>query len=99
VEHVGVEDNFFEVGGHSLTAASLAARVETEMKVRLTLQTIFEKPTIAALAGCIDVGNECDTVAPIARLHQMRRANLLERIDQLSSEELDLYLEATEYLE
>jgi surfactin family lipopeptide synthetase A/fengycin family lipopeptide synthetase D len=49
VETVGPDDNFFEIGGHSLKATQLLAYIHQEMKVKMELRTIFEYPTIREL--------------------------------------------------
>ncbi|MDI1433384.1 non-ribosomal peptide synthetase [Polyangium sorediatum] len=52
-ERVGVHDDFFNLGGHSLNATQVIARVNQEFSVRLPLQQIFEHPTPAGLATCL----------------------------------------------
>jgi amino acid adenylation domain-containing protein len=50
LDYVGIHDNFFDLGGHSLTVVRLFSRLEQEFGIRLPAMTILRAPTIAELA-------------------------------------------------
>ncbi len=54
VERVGIHDNFFALGGHSLTAVKLMSAVRSELGIHLSLSTLFQRPTVAQLATDIE---------------------------------------------
>jgi amino acid adenylation domain-containing protein len=65
---IGVQDNFFDLGGHSLLVARLLRRVEAEFGARLSMAAVFQAPTIqqfAELLSCQDLSVRTPKVSPI----------------------------------
>lgn len=54
LDRVGLHENFFEMGGDSLLATQLIARVRTSLQRDVPLRTLFEHPTVAELAKALD---------------------------------------------
>src|SRR5262249_46896165 len=46
---IGEDDDFFDLGGHSLTAVQMVSLVEERMKVELPINVVFDAPTLKAL--------------------------------------------------
>ncbi|QFZ19886.1 non-ribosomal peptide synthetase [Saccharothrix syringae] len=78
---LGVHDNFFALGGHSLTATQMLARVRTALAADLPLATLFAAPTIAELCANLQRGPAARGPVP-----------LLDQLDELSDEEVDRLL-------
>ncbi|WP_081706131.1 non-ribosomal peptide synthetase [Nocardia sp. CNY236] len=50
-EQVGVDESFFELGGNSLSATTVVARVNAALGSRIALRDLFDAPTVAHLSG------------------------------------------------
>jgi acyl carrier protein len=67
VETVGVEDNFFDLGGHSLLLVRLVQEIQSSLGLEVALMEMFEHPTVASLARHLSRKRESETaVTPIS---------------------------------
>jgi tyrocidine synthetase III len=88
-EHIGIRDNFFESGGHSLKAVQIVSRVHRELGVKLELRHIFLHVTIEALSKLIDEQQQetYTAIEPIAEQpyyelsHAQRRLWILDQLE------------------
>jgi amino acid adenylation domain-containing protein len=66
IGEVGVNDNFFDLGGHSLIGARVMSRVREVFKVEASLQSLFAHPTLGEFAKVIEasLGQKQDNVVP-----------------------------------
>ena len=55
---VGIHDNFFDRGGHSLKATALVSRITKEFDVQVPLKDVFAHPTVEGLAAVIREGTD-----------------------------------------
>ncbi|MEV7097634.1 amino acid adenylation domain-containing protein [Amycolatopsis sp. NPDC051045] len=104
VERIGVHDDFFQLGGHSLLTTRLAARLRALFDADLPIDLVLDNPTVAELAAAVRSGAETrgHTVTP--RLHphdpvplapSQRRLWFLDQFDSAAAYSLPLVLRLT----
>lgn len=80
IAQVGIHDNFFTLGGDSLRAMRVIARILDRLGVSPTAAELFRQPTIAQFSVVVE------------RAKEARHASLLKYVEQLSEEEVDRLL-------
>jgi len=85
VHPIGVHDDFFDLGGHSLAATRVVSRVITEFQLEIPLQSLFQTPTIADMATVISAhqGKALDD-------HGL--AAVLDELESMSDEDVEQLL-------
>jgi surfactin family lipopeptide synthetase C/lichenysin synthetase C len=58
VQHIGIHDNFFALGGHSLKAMAICAQILKTFQTEVPVGVLFESPTIAGLAAYMQKSSE-----------------------------------------
>ena len=81
LESVGIDDNFFMLGGHSLLGTQIIAQIAETFGVELPLRSLFEAPTIRLLASEIEQ-------RIIARLESMSEEEVLRLLAENATSEL-----------
>jgi acyl carrier protein len=60
---IGLDDNFLEIGGHSLLMVEVAAKLQKELQLEVMVTELFEYPTVRALARHLSGGKESAAAA------------------------------------
>ena len=86
---IGIDDNFFALGGHSLKATILASKIQKELNVKLPLAELFKTPTIRGLSEYIKpmVVDIYESIMPVEKKEYyglsfaQKRMYILQQID------------------
>jgi acyl carrier protein len=80
LDQVGIHDNFFDLGGHSLAATRVVSQVIKQFRLDLPLQSLFQSPTVAEMAAVIDERQK-------NRLTEEELERILTELEAMSEEE------------
>ena len=90
METIGRDENFFDLGGHSLVAIQMLSRIRRELGAELSLDVVYGGPlTVAELARVIEIG-ELGAVSP------EEYEALLQEIEAMPEDRVRALLEAEE---
>ncbi|HET7624546.1 MAG TPA: amino acid adenylation domain-containing protein [Verrucomicrobiae bacterium] len=94
-KQIGIEDNFFEIGGHSLLAMQMISRARKVLGMEISLREIFEAPTISGLAKILTrkTIRPADPIPRQRRISPRQAKELLSRLNELSNAEVESLLE------
>jgi amino acid adenylation domain-containing protein len=95
LEKVGVNDNFFLLGGHSLSATQVITRLRERLQTDVPLRRIFEEPTVSGLATAVEefkTRPQDDAIEVISREGDEEDEPLSALLEQMTKEELQALL-------
>jgi amino acid adenylation domain-containing protein len=79
---VGLHDNFFDLGGHSLAATRVVSQVMEQFQLEIPLQALLQSPTVKEMAGVI-------LEHQYEKLGKNELENIMNELELMSDEEAD----------
>jgi acyl carrier protein len=71
IEQIGIHDNFFDLGGHSLAATRIVAQVINAFQVDVSVNDLFDAPTIAKMSEVVTASHiKCASAAELLQILQ-----------------------------
>ena len=84
IQNIGINNDFYELGGHSLKFFEIQAKIVKEFNIQLPIQEIYVNTTIESLADCIDTyqkenKNETLSIIPLVEEQEYYEADLRQK--------------------
>lgn len=95
LEGIGAEDNFFDLGGNSLLAMQVIARLRKEFLVEVSIRALFDDPTIAALARAVASAKASGATVRIPAITprpEAARSDLAAELSRMTPEQIEALL-------
>jgi acyl carrier protein len=80
VDRVGINDNFFDLGGHSLLLTQLATRIRAAFQVEMPLRSLFDATTVESMVVCI-------AEQQLEHVDEADLSDLIQELEAISPEE------------
>ena len=94
IDHIGLDENFFKLGGDSLLASQLVARLRQTFHTEVPLVAIFENPTIAGIAEivthCKKASTNSEQIKVLVQEDYEHEEQLLLAASHLTDEEIEV---------
>ncbi|HKV08968.1 MAG TPA: SDR family NAD(P)-dependent oxidoreductase, partial [Thermoanaerobaculia bacterium] len=88
LDEVGIHDDFFQLGGHSLLGLQLLSRLQSAFGAEVPLRTLFDAPTIAELSVALHDLRTGPGAPAAEKIAAVDPQSLLENLSELSDEEM-----------
>jgi acyl carrier protein len=85
VERVGIHDNFFDLGGHSLLVTQVVSRINRAFQIEISLRDLFDAPTVSGISTVI-------VQSQIRQAEGEAFSQMLADLEGLSEAEIELEL-------
>jgi acetyltransferase-like isoleucine patch superfamily enzyme/acyl carrier protein len=84
LDRIGIHDNFFDLGGHSLLSLRVISRLNEVFKSDLSPVALFEHPTVAGLGAFLEAGSQDQTAVPMPENPENRQQPESSKVDLAS---------------